>query len=139
MSITTLFLGLADAAQGEWACKITERTNYILQTHSFDELLARITPSLPNQPSCSSRSLSVPSSLDGPTCLVRGGHDRPGLNTLTIREQQIVHLIEQGLSNKEIAKRLILSLHTVKNHIHNLITKLDVESRHEAVRVLKVR
>ena len=52
---------------------------------------------------------------------------------LTPRELEIVELIAQGLGNKQIAKRLFLSLYTVKNHVHNLVEKLQVEDRHEAV------
>jgi DNA-binding NarL/FixJ family response regulator len=52
---------------------------------------------------------------------------------LTHRQQEILELIEQGLSNKEIARHLGRSLHTVKNHIHNLLGRLAVDSRYAAV------
>jgi two-component system nitrate/nitrite response regulator NarL len=51
---------------------------------------------------------------------------------LTAREQEIVELLEQGLSNKEIAARLRIELPTVKNHVHNILEKLDVRRRGEA-------
>ena len=53
---------------------------------------------------------------------------------LTRREQQIVELIGAGLSNKQIAGWLHLSLHTVKNHVHNILEKLDLPDRHAAAR-----
>src|SRR5438552_2842300 len=46
-------------------------------------------------------------------------------NPLTIRERDVARLIEQGLSNKEIASRLFIALPTVKNHIHRIFEKLD--------------
>ena len=52
---------------------------------------------------------------------------------LTSRELEIVHCIAQNLSNKQIAKRLSISLHTVKNHVHNIVEKLHVANRFEAV------
>ena len=52
---------------------------------------------------------------------------------LTPRELEIVHLIDDGLSNKQIARKLSLSLYTVKNHVHNIIEKLQVEDRQQAV------
>jgi len=52
---------------------------------------------------------------------------------LTPRELEIVHLIAERLSNKEIAKRLCVSLYTVKNHVHNIVEKLQVKNRFEAV------
>lgn len=51
---------------------------------------------------------------------------------LTPRERQVAHLIGQGLSNKEIARRLCISLPTVKNHVHNILQKLDVSRRGQA-------
>ena len=39
----------------------------------------------------------------------------------------------QGLSNAEIAERLTIELGTVKNHVHNILTKLNVNSRRDAV------
>jgi two-component system, NarL family, nitrate/nitrite response regulator NarL len=52
---------------------------------------------------------------------------------LTLRETEIVSLVAEGLSNKEIAARLQLQLPTVKNHVHNILSKLGVKKRAEAV------
>jgi DNA-binding NarL/FixJ family response regulator len=54
--------------------------------------------------------------------------------TLTARELEILHLVGDGLSNQEIASRLFLSVHTVKNHIHKILETLGVHSRWDAVR-----
>jgi two-component system, NarL family, nitrate/nitrite response regulator NarL len=51
---------------------------------------------------------------------------------LTARELEILDLIDQGLSNKEIARRLTIELSTVKNHVHNILDKLNVSRRSEA-------
>jgi DNA-binding NarL/FixJ family response regulator len=51
---------------------------------------------------------------------------------LSLREEQIFRLIQDGLSNKEIASRLHITSNTVKNHVHHLLEKLNVRSRHEA-------
>lgn len=60
----------------------------------------------------------------------RGAH-------LTPREIEIIRLIEQGLQNKEIARNLGIELQTVKNHVHNILEKLQVTGRREAVRYAK--
>jgi two-component system nitrate/nitrite response regulator NarL len=60
---------------------------------------------------------SLPSSLEG---------------VLTQRQQQIVRLMGEGLSNKEIARRLSLGTSTVKNHVHDVLDRLQVTSRSEA-------
>ena len=48
---------------------------------------------------------------------------------LTNREREIVALISEGLSNKEIAERLHIATHTVKSHIHNILEKLTLGTR----------
>lgn len=52
---------------------------------------------------------------------------------LSTRELDILHLVAEGRSNREIASALCLSIHTVKNHVHNIIRKLKVKNRAEAV------
>jgi two-component system, NarL family, nitrate/nitrite response regulator NarL len=51
---------------------------------------------------------------------------------LTARELEILDLIDRGLSNKEIARFLTIELSTVKNHVHNILDKLNVSRRSEA-------
>jgi two-component system nitrate/nitrite response regulator NarL len=56
---------------------------------------------------------------------------------LTTREQEVARLIDVGLSNKEIARRLGLSLATVKSHVHNILAKLKVRKRALAAQRLR--
>ncbi|MEW6654876.1 MAG: LuxR C-terminal-related transcriptional regulator [Bacteroidota bacterium] len=48
---------------------------------------------------------------------------------MTKRERQVIELIADGLSNKEIAQKLHLSTYTVKSHVHNILEKLTLHSR----------
>jgi two-component system, NarL family, nitrate/nitrite response regulator NarL len=57
--------------------------------------------------------------------------DRRGAG-LTSREREILSLIDEGLSNKEIASRLYIEVSTVKNHVHNILEKLGARRRAEA-------
>ena len=61
--------------------------------------------------------------------------DRQQLPTprLTDRELEVLKLVAQGLNNREIAKRLFISENTVKNHVRNILEKLQLHSRMEAV------
>ena len=52
---------------------------------------------------------------------------------LTAREDEVLRMLATGLSNREIAKHLCITVHTVKNHVHNLLAKLGAKSRAEAV------
>lgn len=52
---------------------------------------------------------------------------------LTSREREVVDLLSEGLSNKEISSRLNIAIHTVKSHVHNVLEKLALHSRLEVV------
>ena len=56
---------------------------------------------------------------------------------LTPREREVLVLVEQGLSNKQIAQRLGIEVRTMKNHVHNLLEKLRVSRRGEAAARLR--
>ena len=64
-----------------------------------------------------------------------GGLDDSGPYSLTRREREVISLVRQGLTNQEIAEALVIELGTVKNHVHNILRKLKVTSRREAVHV----
>lgn len=51
---------------------------------------------------------------------------------LTHREQEVLSLVAQGASDKEIADALVISVHTVKTHMRNILSKLHLGHRHEA-------
>jgi LuxR family maltose regulon positive regulatory protein len=55
------------------------------------------------------------------------------VDPLTERELEVLQLLAEGLSNKEIAERLIVAPSTVKQHLKNIYSKLDVHSRTQAV------
>jgi len=66
--------------------------------------------------------------------LVVPGEPEPGPDVaLTPRELDVLALIAEGESNKAIARRLAISIHTVKFHIASLLDKLDAQGRAEAV------
>ena len=67
--------------------------------------------------------------------LARGevGWERPSPNTLTDREQDVLRLLAQGMTNKDIAQSLFLSVRTIEAHLRNIYGKLSVASRTEAV------
>jgi DNA-binding NarL/FixJ family response regulator len=75
-------------------------------------------------------------------CLAHGNGrsaDAAGDDVLTPRERQIWRCIGQGLSNKEIAGALNISVLTVKNHVHHLLHKLKVSTRSQAASRLGLR
>ena len=58
---------------------------------------------------------------------------------LSDRELEILQLIAEGWSNRQIADHLYLSPHTVKNHVHNILKKMRVQRRLEAIKYASER
>lgn len=56
----------------------------------------------------------------------------PGLRDLSEREHEVLLLVAEGLTNLEIAERLVLSPHTVRNHVSSILAKLDLRRRSDA-------
>jgi two-component system nitrate/nitrite response regulator NarL len=69
--------------------------------------------------------------------LLRTADPRASLPSLTSREGEILALAEAGRTNKEIARDLAISCATVKNHMHNILQKLQVTRRGQAVARLR--
>ncbi len=89
-----------------------------------------------NQPTC---SRVVTAALTGGVS--RRKPQNPGAieAPLTRRELEVIALIDQGLSNKQIARRLCIELATVKNHVHHILEKLRVHRRGEAAARIRTR
>jgi NarL family two-component system response regulator LiaR len=97
---------------------------YLLKTASIDELAAAIWNARKGRPSLAPEALKVLVNATSQPYLP--GHD------LTDREREVLALMAEGLSNPDIAERLIIGLSTVKTHVSNILSKLDVSSRMEA-------
>lgn len=59
--------------------------------------------------------------------------EKKAFNTLTPREEEILKLLAAGCTNLQIAKKLFISIYTVKNHVHNILEKLGISNRAQLV------
>jgi two-component system, NarL family, nitrate/nitrite response regulator NarL len=103
-------------------------SGYVTREESLDDLVAAVESAARGQVTCSPRVAAA--LLRRVTAL---SNPSPGgsASRLTRREAEIAALLDEGLSNKEIAQRLCIELATVKNHVHSILEKLDVHSRFE--------
>jgi DNA-binding CsgD family transcriptional regulator len=62
---------------------------------------------------------------------------KAGWGSLTDSELTVVNLISQGVTNRDVAVQLHLSLHTVKNHVHNAFAKLGINSRAQLAQLMR--
>ncbi len=112
-------------------------SGYLLKDSSVDQIVEGITAAAQGEsmitPRLTSRLVSRLREPDQETPV-------PGAVALTTREQQVLELIVQGVENAEIAERLQISQHTVKNHVSSILDKLGVENRIQAaVRAVRGR
>jgi two-component system nitrate/nitrite response regulator NarL len=108
---------------------------YVGRNGSKEDLIAAVENAVRGEVLCSPR---VAASLFRRLAAhVQTTRQRPPEAALTSREQDIIALIDTGLSNKEIARQLKISLPTVKNHVHNILEKLQVRRRGAAAALLR--
>jgi LuxR family transcriptional regulator, maltose regulon positive regulatory protein len=62
----------------------------------------------------------------------RGNRSQPLVEAMSERELEILRLLANGLSNREIAERLVITVGTAKSHVHHILEKLGTESRMQA-------
>ncbi len=118
---------------------------YVLKEESVEDLLARLRGVSHGLPLLSPRitaaliaRLAELSRLSyeprtQPRTSAAGAQAAGRFGRLTAREQQVLTLLGQGMSNQEIADKLAIETGTVKNHVHSILRKLKVSSRYQAV------
>ncbi|HEU4911474.1 MAG TPA: response regulator transcription factor [Actinomycetes bacterium] len=107
-------------------------SGYLLKEISIDEVASAIRSVAGGQslisPSMASKLLS-----EFATMIKKDERQQVPAPRLTDRELEVLKLVAKGLNNRDIAKELFISENTVKNHIRNILEKLQLHSRMEAV------
>ncbi len=110
---------------------------YILQHESVAEMVDKITAVSQQEAIISPRiaaalmdRLAMLANMETPLAFMEARQS--AIHMLTPREAEVLQLICDGYSNGDIADQLVIECGTVKNHVHNILKKLDVRNRHEA-------
>jgi DNA-binding NarL/FixJ family response regulator len=126
--IAVLALGVPETESHVLACAKAGAAGYIPREGSLQDLLDGIRQVARGEAHYSPRLVAI--LLQRFTA--RDTRREPAVERLTVRELEIVQLIDQGLTNREIAAQLFIELATVKNHVHNILEKLQLRGRTEA-------
>jgi DNA-binding NarL/FixJ family response regulator len=107
-------------------------TGYLLKEISIDEVATAIRAVAGGQ-SLISPAMASKLLTEFATLVKRDDRQQVPVPRLTDRELEVLRLVARGLNNKDVAKQLFISENTVKNHVRNILEKLQLHSRMEAV------
>ena len=109
---------------------------YVLPDGSLDDLIIAVESAVRGELYCPPRmAFSLLRRLGVMATVLRDeeqGATHSPLGALSGREREILQLVDEGMANKAIARRLVIELPTVKNHVHNILKKLHVHRRIDA-------
>lgn len=135
--VPVVALGAFDDDEEVVACAEAGVGGYVSREESIDDLVMTLESARCREVGCSPRVAAALVRRVATLGSARGPRDRGA--QLTRRELDVVSLIDQGMSNKQIAQHLVVELSTVKNHVHNVLEKLQVAGRADAISVLHAR
>jgi DNA-binding NarL/FixJ family response regulator len=130
--VALVALGLIEQRQEVIRCGRAGFTGYVAREASADELCKALSDVIQGRLACSAEISG--GLLRALFRMEERPNDAEPTEVMTRRESQVLHLIGQGLSNKEIARELSLSVATIKHHVHNILEKLKLPRRTQAMR-----
>lgn len=131
-ALKVVAIAVAEAEQDILACAEAGVSGFVLRDGSIDDVVAAVQNAMRDELVCSPK---VAAALFGRLALLSAQtaprEPAAGVDTLTPREHEIIRFVGEGLSNKEIARALRIRNSTVKNHMHNVLSKLQIRRRGE--------
>jgi two-component system, NarL family, nitrate/nitrite response regulator NarL len=134
-SIKTVAVGLVESEETVLPYLEAGIAGYVLRDDTVEELLQRIRAIYSGEALISSQMvIALMQRVTELKELCDDFESNESLRILTSREREVLDLLQQNLSNQEIAEQLVIELGTVKNHVHNILKKLNLNSRHDVSR-----
>lgn len=132
-----IITGIADSEATILAFVEAGACGYVLRGDTADELVANIRAAHADRalvsPDIAHALMERMSELSEQRHYLAVGE--ANLEDLTDREREVLRLVYRGLTNQQIADVLTIELGTVKNHVHSILSKLNVRSRHDAAAI----
>jgi two-component system, NarL family, nitrate/nitrite response regulator NarL len=128
--VRVVAIGVCEEESEVLACAAAGLDGYVPAGASADDLMTALAGVMRRELVCSPK---VAASLYNCVGMLRAVGDEP----LTVREIEVVDLMNEGLANKEIARRLRIEASTVKHHVQSILAKLHVHRRGQAAAKLR--
>jgi len=137
-STKVLALGLTEEKQHVLRYVEVGATGYVLKDDSLEDLIETIRAAQDGKVFVSPQiAAAIMERLSGLARIFSDVENNITNTTdLTARELEVLKLISEGRTNQQIAEQLVIEIGTVKNHVHNILDKLNVSSRREAAAYL---
>ena len=137
-STKVLALGLTEEKQHVLRYVEAGATGYVLKDDSLEDLIETIRAAQDGKVFVSPQiAAAIMERLSGLARIFSDVENNITNTTdLTARELEVLKLISEGRTNQQIAEQLVIEIGTVKNHVHNILDKLNVSSRREAAAYL---
>lgn len=134
--VKIIILGMPDLTDEIMTCIEAGAAGWVLKEASFEYLVETIRSVQRGESFCSPQ---MAASLFSRVAELAGVRIPESSVKLTPREVEVINKIADGLSNKEVATQLFIEEQTVKNHVHNILDKLQLHNRLEAVQYARER
>ena len=126
-TLRVVAFAVTEAEEYVLACAEAGISSYVAQDGSVEDLVTAVLCALKGELQCSPRTAAL---LFRRLATLSGGRSTGSADSvLTPREREIAALVACNLPNKEIARRLRLGPATIKNHVHNILQKLNIHRR----------
>jgi DNA-binding NarL/FixJ family response regulator len=142
--IKVLVLGVSETPEAIIQYVEAGAAGYILQKESVGDMVQKLQAAheakaiiSPSVAAAMMERLTHLAHLEMPIAFMEARETQ--LDELTTREEEVLELITQGCTNQEIADKLVIECGTVKNHVHNILKKLEVSNRHEAASLFQMQ
>ena len=139
-AVKILILGISESRESVLKYAEAGANGYVLKESSLDDLLAAIRAVYNDKVLISPDIAAMLFQRVSEYAKVFAQTDisPPETVNLTARELEVLELLSQKMSNQQIAERLVIETGTVKNHVHNILSKLGVDRREEAGNLMSI-